>query len=191
MPQQRGDDPIQRYGPGLSPMLSPFSREGALGRDIWTINSPSSRVAPQTQTAWYYPIQLPTLGTAYKFFWLNGATAATDHVQVGLYADNGSYKPGASILLGTSTLASGASVNQFDASIAATLIGPGLCWLAIWIGGTTTTLYGSSPSAMRMTRNYQQASLTSGLPSTATPAAASQSFGVPFFVFGIQTRPSP
>src|ERR1035437_10210198 len=133
---------------------------------------------------------LPVMGTAYKFWWLNGTVASTNNIQAGLYADDGTTKPGAAIKLGTSTLASGVSVLQYD-DIADTQVGPGPCWLAIWIGGTTTTLYRGNGAGMRLTRTYQQASLAGGLPSTATPATVSTGFAAPFYVFGIQFRPSP
>lgn len=188
MPQQRREDPTRRYGPDLSPMCSPWSREGALGNDWAAFPGTSDGAATSLNRAFYYPIFLPVMGTAYKFWWLNGATVGTNNIQVGLYADTGAYLPGAAILRGTSTLSAGASVVQFDASIAATLVGPGLVWLAIWFNGTTATVRCSTDNRLRLARQYEQSSLSGGLPTTTTPAAAS---GNRTFIFGIQFRPSP
>lgn len=181
---------VLRYGPGLSPMLSPFSREGNAAAGVGMIANPgfSSLVSVAVNTAYYTPVVLPVVGLARKLWWLNGTTASTNNIQCGVYADNGSYNPGAAIIRGTSTLASGASVLQYD-DIADTQMGPGLVWLAIWFSGTTTTVQGTGGSGQRTDKAFFEQSLTGGLPATATPVQ--NSGAVRIFVAGIQFRVSP
>lgn len=176
---------LPRYGPGLSPMVSPFSREGFTGPSV----NPSfaSIASNNTNAAYYTPVELPVVGLARKLWWLNGTTASTNNIQCGVYADAG-FKPGAAIIRGTSTLASGASVLQYD-DIADTVMGPGLVWLAIWFSGTTTTVQGSGSNNLRWAKGFSELSLASGLPATATPISNAST--VRIVCHGIQFRVSP
>lgn len=174
--------------PHASAFVSTMSMEGyaTMGRAI--ASTPSSSTYPATNRAYYFPIIIPAICTIYRFFWLNGATASTNNIQVGVYYD-ATDGPGDSYLLGTSTLASGANVCQFD-NVTDTAISPGKWWLAVWGSGTTTTLFRAAPGAAT-TRNfpgYLESSLASGLPSNATPAQNTTPY-IP--VFGFTTVSSP
>lgn len=183
------------YTPGTPSMsvdffVSPFSRHG-YGTTTRALGAPASATYPAAQRAYYYPIVIPVACTMYRFFWLNGATASTDDIQVGIYNDNdaGTDGPGTAVLRGTATLASGANICQFD-NITDTALYPGRYWLAIWGEGTTTTLQRAAPSASlnRMFNGYLESSLVSGLPATATPAQNTTPY-VP--MFGFTTISSP
>ncbi len=139
------------------------------------------------QRAFYHVVNIETPGIVYRFFWLNGATAATDNVQIGLYLPNGTDGgPGTALKLGTSTLASGINVCQYD-DIADTAVAAGIYWIGQWVGGTTTTLFKVAP-AVRMAGSYMESSLVSGLPATATPI---QSVGGVAAVAGLVMRSTP
>lgn len=154
--------------------------------------APASATFPAVQRAHYWPIVIPAACTIYRFFWLNGATASTDNIQVGIYNDNdaGTDGPGTAILRGTSTLASGANVCQFD-NVTDTALDKGRYWLALWGSGTTTTMFRVSLSAsiQRFLSCYIESSLAGGLPATATPA---QNTNVPYAaMFGFTTVSAP
>lgn len=174
---------------GVSPFVTPLSAEGV----FWTIegSAPASATYPATNRAYYYPVVIPVACTMYRFFWLNGATASTNNIQIGIYNDNdaGTDGPGTAILRGTSTLASGANVCQFD-NITDTPIDKGRYWLAIWGSGTTTTVFRAAASAtlLRGWSGYLESSLTGGLPATATPAQNTTPY-IP--IFGFTTVSSP
>lgn len=174
----------------VSPFVTSWSQEG-FGLSKLIAAAPSSSTYPATQRAYYFPIVVPVACTIYRFFWLNGATASTNNIQVGIYNDNdaGTDGPGTSVLLGTSTLASGANVCQFD-DVTNTALYPGRYRLAVWGSGTTTTLFRAAPSSTlgRGLNGYLESSLASGLPSTATPAQNTTPY-VP--VFGFTTISSP
>lgn len=169
--------------------VTPFSRSGAgVGARYSFSAVPASATYPATNRAYYYPIVLPSACTIYRFFWLNGATASTNNFQVGVYYD-ATDGPGDAYLRGTSTLASGANICQFD-NVTDTQISAGKWWLAIWGSGTTATLFRNAPSAslLRHSPGYLESSLASGLPSNATPAQNT----TPYYpVFGFTTIASP
>src|SRR5262245_30883106 len=176
---------------GVSPFVSPYSREGNMGLTTTAFGTPASSTYPATNRAHYFPVVVPVACTAYRLFWLNGATASTNNIQVGIYNDNdaGTDGPGTSVVLGTSTLASGTNVCQFD-NITDTALYPGRYWIAIWGSGTTTTIFRISPSATlsRWQNGYIESSLSGGLPSTATPAQQTTPY-IP--VFGFTTISTP
>jgi hypothetical protein len=173
---------INRYA---STMISPYSREG-MNFDYQTAAQPSSGIYDAINRTHYFRTYIASAVTIYKLFWLNGATASTNNFQVGLYADDGTNKPGAAALRGTSTLASGANVCQYD-NITDTTVGAGIYWLAIWGSGTTATLFRrtgvtSIPSA------YYWETNAGGLPATATPVTGA---GGAIYMFGLVTRSTP
>lgn len=176
---------------GVSAFVSTYSNEGMTVWNAHNLSVPASSTYPATNRAYYYPIVVPQACTIFRFFWLNGATASTNNIQVGIYNDNdaGTDGPGTAVLRGTSTLASGANVCQFD-NVTDTAIYAGRYWLAIWGSGTTTTLFRSAPSATlsRGDNGYLESSLASGLPATATPAQNTTPY-IP--VFGFTTIASP
>lgn len=183
------------YAPRIRPQsadlfVGPWSRNGLLP-ELRGAGVPASATYPAAQRAHYFPIVIPSACTIYRFFWLNGATASTDNIQVGVYNDNdaGTDGPGTAFLRGTSTLASGINACQFD-NVTDTPIYPGRYWMAIWGGGTTTTLFRVAPVASlgRQVNGYLESSLASGLPTTATPAQQTTPY-VP--VFGFTTISSP
>ncbi len=150
--------------------ISLFSKEGVMGQNGCFL--PASGTWPAAQRAIYYPLRIVAPGTIYQFFWLNGATASTDTVQLGLYAADGTDAgPSTRLINGTATTASGINVCQYD-NITDYPIGPGVYWLAVLVSGTTTTLFrGNFANLGRGTGIYQQASLAA-LPNPAVPAAA-------------------
>lgn len=175
---------------GVEPFVHPFGRHGFVD-SVNAVANPSSAAYPAANRAHYFPVVIPVACTIYRLFWLNGATASTNNVQVGIYNDNdaGADGPGTSVVLGTSTLASGASICQFD-NITDTALSPGRYWIAVWCNGTTTTLHRSAPSASlgRFVNGYLESSLAGGLPATATPAQQTTPY-VP--VFGFTTISTP
>ncbi len=174
----------------VEPFVSPLSMSG-MGLYRGTVSLPASATYPAVQRAYYFPIVLAQPCTAFRLFWLNGATASTNNIQIGIYNDNdaGTDGPGTSVVLGTSTLASGANVCQFD-NITDTALYPGRYWLAIWGSGTTTTIFRTAPSAtlQRGMNCYLESSLASGLPATATPAQNTTPY-IP--IFGFTTISTP
>lgn len=130
----------------------------------------------------YWPFVIRRQVTVYRFFWVNGATASTDNVQVGVYDNNWH-----SVKLGTQTLASGPSAAQFD-NITDTVLHPGAYYMAIWCNGTTTTMLRTNPGQRFMDGIFQQNSQTSGLPTTATPIQNTNAY---FPLFGLALRASP
>jgi hypothetical protein len=172
---------------GVSTMVTPFSREG-FSRDVATMGAPSSAAYPAGNRAYYYSIFIPAACTIYKLFWLNGATASTNNVQMGLYYDDGTNKPGAAVVRGTSTLAAGANICQYD-NITDTTIGAGRYWIAIWCSGTTTTQFRRLISGGYPSYAYLESSIAGGLPTTATPATATSN--PPVIICGLVTRSTP
>lgn len=179
--------PTQDHNVYTSMMVSPWSREGNTVASN-TINTPSSTTYPSATRIFYNRVYIPSQCTAYKLFWLNGATAATNNVQVGIYSDDGTNKPGAAVIRGTSTLAAGANACQYD-NIADTPLGPGIYWLAIWCNGTTTTLFSRSTSSAIITPGMYIETAAGGLPTSATPTSAGTSGRT--HVYGITTRATP
>ena len=182
------------YYPAVRPWVtSPFVSTHGIHSYPLMIRAvtPASATFPATNRAYYYPVVIPMACTIYRFFWLNGATASTNNIQIGIYNDNdaGADGPGTSFLLGTSTTASGANVCQFD-NVADTAIYPGRYWLAVWGSGTTTTLFRSAPTntLQRYYNGYLESSLASGLPATATPAQNTTPY-IP--IFGFTTISTP
>ena len=185
------------YHPGtrlasVEPFVSPITRSGKAAFSALTgASSAVSATYPAVQRAHYFAIVIRASCTIYRFFWLNGATASTNNIQVGIYNDNdaGTDGPGTAVLRGTSTLATGANICQFD-NVADTPIYPGRYWLAIWGSGTTTTLFRFAPSAVnaRAKSGYLESGLAGGLPTTATPAQQTAPY-IP--VFGFTTIASP
>jgi len=185
------------YQPGIRPastefFVSPYSHSGYLQLFPSIASAPASAAYPAATRAHYYPIVIRHPCIVYRFFWVNGATAATDDIQVGIYNDNdaGTDGPGTSFLLGTRTIAAGANACQFD-NVTDTAIYPGRYWLAIWAEGTANnTLFRCAPTATltRAHNGYLESSLASGLPATATPAQNTTPY-VP--VFGFTTIASP
>ena len=184
------------YSPGvrtgvIDPFVSPFSRHG-YAMTARMVGVPASAAYPAVQRAYYFPVIIPVACTIYRFFWQNGATASTDNIQVGIYNDNdaGTDGPGTAFLRGTSTLASGANVCQFDNVTDTGSLSREILAGDLGFGCTTTTLHRSAPSAVfaRATNGYLESSLASGLPTTATPAQNTTPY-VP--VFGFTTRSSP
>ena len=177
---------------GVAPFVGTASiHHNARGGLTLQVGAPSSATYPAANRAYYYPVVIPSACTIYRFFWLNGATASTNNFQVGIYNDNdaGTDGPGTAILRGTSTLASGANVCQFD-NVTDTPLDKGRYWLAIWGSGTTATLFRWAPSGS-LTRGYNgylESSIAGGLPSTATPAQNTTPY-VP--VFGFTTVSAP
>lgn len=168
-----------------SVFISPFSPEG-YGAQLRAVNTTAIATAayPAVQRALFFPFRTYRQETVYRFFWVNGTTASTDNLQVGVYTNAGN-----SIKLGTSTTATGVSQAQFD-NISDFVLPAGSYLMAIWSSGTTTHLIRAAPTSRfgRAMGAFQQSSLASGLPTTATLALNSSSY-VP--IFGLALRASP
>lgn len=173
-----------------SVFITPFSAESLYYRQ-GSGAAPASAAYISTQTALYFPFSLPEKTLISRFFWVNGTTASTNYLQVGVYNASGN-----SIALGTGgspnygTLAAGASQPQFDDVTDFWLSADKMYYMAIWCGGTTTHLVRNTPTARfgRSAGLYQQTSLTTGLPTTATFAVSTLSY-IP--IFGLTVRASP
>lgn len=171
-----------------SPMITPHSREGnTFDLPTTTAAAPASATYDAANRIHYHRVILPSAVTAYKVFWLNGATASTNNFQVGLYYDDGTNKPGGAVVRGTSTLAAGANACQYD-NITDTTVGAGVYWLGLWGSGTTATLFRRTTPAAVPAAFYIEAGGAGGLPATATPVSGSQ---INVYVFGLVTRPTP
>lgn len=174
-----------RTGRPASVFLSPFSPEAhpfirAAGSGV-----PASAAYPAVNRAFFFPFRLYRSETVYRYFWVNGTTASTDNVQVGVYDMAGNV-----INRGTSTLAAGVSACQFD-NITDYVLGPGEYLMALWCSGTTTHILRLAPTAryLRAAGFLQQSSLTGGLPSPTATFAVSATGYVP--LFGLALRASP
>ncbi len=146
-----------------------YSKEGVVGQNLCF--GATSGAWPAAQRAIYYPHRIPYACVAYKFYWQNGATAATDTVQMGLYLPDGTDGgPSTRLINGTGAVASGINVCQYD-DFTDVPLAAGWYWLAVLVSGTTTTFFrGTYATLGRGAGIYQQASLAS-LPNPAVPAA--------------------
>jgi hypothetical protein len=121
---------------------------------------------------------LPTATVIRRFYWSNGATAATNTVQVGIYNDDLT-----SFLLGTATVASGTNALQFD-NVTDTAIGAGRYWMALVVNGASATIMRCSALGYHGSGFYTMAAARP-LPATLVPAAVAvaTSPGIPLFGF--------
>lgn len=168
-----------------SVFITPWSAETAWGSQISNVSgfALGSAANPTAQRVFYVPFTLRTGVTVYRFFWANGTTASTDTVQVGVYDDQ--YN---SVVLGTGTTATGASVPQFD-NVTDFSLPRGRYFMALVCSGTTTHFLRSANAAAvaRMTGVVQQAGQAT-LPATMVPAQLASAY-VP--LFGLALRASP
>lgn len=177
--------PLQNAPPPV--FLTPYALE-SVGIELSIIGNinATSQAFPTANKAFYYPFSLRSPATVKRLFWVNGAASTRQNIQVGIYDDLGN-----SIVLGTSTLASGDSQPQFD-DIADTPLAAGKrYYMAIWGAGNTTTILRMSltTTMQRELGMWEQLSLTGGLPSTATFATPT---GVSAPVlFGLAFRSTP
>jgi len=182
---------VRRYA--VAPFVGPHSVHGYYGELMDNSATATNAAWPAANRAMYYPLILPEPCTAYRFFWVNGTTVGTHNFQMGLYNDNdaGDDGPGTSIVLGNQTLSAGASACQFD-DITDTPLPAGRLWIALWGSGTTPSLFRHAPSSTlaRHMCGMGQASLTGGLPATATPVSVG-TLTTYIAVCGFTTIPSP
>lgn len=179
-----------------SVFISPLTLEGGVDGRQGRTPALTTAAYITANAAMYVPFVLPTDTTITRFFWVNGTTASTNYVQVGVYDSTG-----ASIVLGTGgspnygTLAAGASQPQFDNVTDFTLAGGRLYYMALWCSGTTTHFLRAqtNTSTSRFVREmgiFEQVSLTTGLPTTASFATVA-SHGANIWMFGLTVRASP
>lgn len=157
--------------------LNPWNR-GFGGRSA-TNTAPSSGSIGAANRMIYVPIELRRAVTVYRHFWVNGATASTDNVNVAVY-DNDFNR----IAIGTNTVSSGANVAQFD-NVTDYVLGPGRYWLVIWCSGTTATFLRTTNSGTGPGAYYE--TNASGPQATGTPAAPG-TVGPLIPVFGLALR---
>lgn len=171
--------------PTLGPMppmyLTTYSAEST-GR-VWHATAPASAAWSAANRIQYFPFSLSRGMTAQKMFWLNGSTASTDNLQVGLYNENFTQ-----IVESSSTTSSGANVCQYP-TFTATYLPPGRYWMALWCSGTTATTFRTANTGAAGMNGYYETN-ASGLPATATPVATSTTSPL-FPVFGISFRSTP
>lgn len=169
---------------GLPPpvMLSVHSRDSISLGDYPHAGATASVAYITVNKAFYYPFRIRYPAVARKFWWFNGTTVGTDSVQVGIYAN--SYR---SVVLGTATVTSGASVIQTD-DIADTLLEPGAYFLAITCNGTTTHLFRASGGNGMFGRQSGVLAQTSAYPLPATMAPTADAGATYAPIFGVAFR---
>lgn len=155
--------------------------------DISAQGNTLASVTPAS-TAWvvanrmiYVPFALSVGSMVYRYFWLNGATATTNNIQIGVYRTNFTR-----VNAGTSTLASGANVLQFD-NITDYYLAPGRYYMAMWANGTTVTPFAISNTAGLGEGAYYETN-ASGLPATGTPVDPATTTTPYVPVFGLALR---
>jgi len=148
----------------------------------------ASRTSAPVSAAWpvvngiiYVPFFLHRGAMVYRYFWLNGATASTNNVQVGVYR-----RDFTQIHEGTSTLAAGANVCQFD-NITDYYLDAGPYYMAAWCSGTTETMFATNASSVNTLGIYYETN-AGGLPATGTPADPAVSVSAYLPVFGLALR---
>ena len=147
--------------------LTPHNGYG-VGQRYFGTGVPASGVLGANRIT-YCPVNISHPVTVYRHFWLNGATASTDNVNVAVYDPNFNR-----LSIGTNTVSSGASICQFD-NVTDYVLGPGRYWLALWVSGTTatflrTTTTGSIGLYYETNASGPQATGTPADPATAAPS---------------------
>jgi hypothetical protein len=162
-------------------------------RGIGWVDESISETAPVSANIgsyiYYLPIILPASCTVRRVWWANGATAAGDTFEAGIYADDGDAKPGARLLYGSAATSGTNSVQFVD--VTDTIIGPGRYWLA-WVKASgTSAIFRSQVSAsdaVNAALMFHESGTT--LPATATPGEPGQFYDhIP--LFGFSTVASP
>lgn len=163
------------------PLIHTFSRYGP-GTQLRAL----AGAAPAAQTwvanvASYVPICLPWPYYVRRLFWINGSI-------VGGFSDIGIYSVGGGRLYNAGSTANTGALSAPQYVTADILLGPGVYFLAYTNDGTSSRVYGITPSATigRLAGLYQQATALP-LPALATFAAYSN---VPVPWIGISNVPS-
>ena len=110
----------------------------------------------------YCPVAISRPVTVYRHFWVNGATASTDDVNVAVY--DSSFNR---LAIGSNTVSSGANVAQFD-NVTDYVLPAGRFYLALWVSGTTATFLRAAAQAYGGGIYYE--TNASGPQTTGTPA---------------------
>lgn len=161
--------------------LSTMSIASMGGQDILATDAASGAVGAANRIT-YVPFTLSHDVTVFRYFWLNGATASTDNVQIGVYRDDFTQ-----VNEGTSTTAAGANVCQFD-NVTDYTIAAGRYYMALWVSGVTTTFFRWSGSLASLMTGVYYESNAGGLPATGTPADPAVATGTLVPIFGLALR---
>jgi hypothetical protein len=179
------------YRVTIPPMVSVYTK--GIGWSVEDIlpAAPTSNAYESAARAVYMPIILPTPCVVRRVWWSNGATTSGGAtIEVGIYADSGSYSPGAKIASGSATQGTASQVQFVDVTDVA--LPPGLFWIAIVSSSaTSTTLFraqtiGGLASGDALARFEEESA--SPLPATATPVEATVGN---IYLCGFSTTASP
>ena len=164
----RPDKSISRVTPIT---VHTWSRYGAIGAlRAAGLSAGAGSVTWVANSAVYIPLFLPFPYVINRLCWVNGGTITSSNVDCGLYDFNGNL-----IVKSGSVAMASSNALQFASLSTPIVIPMGSYYMGWWCNNTTSRAYGLAISATfgRMGGLLQQASLTSGLPSTMTPAAYS------------------
>lgn len=157
----------------LPPVFLNSHNRGFPGRTFSTSQPVSGTIGTANRMI-YVPFEIRRGITVYRHFWVNGATASTDNVNVAVY-DTAFNR----ISIGTNTVSSGASVCQFD-NVTDYELGPGRYYMALWCAGVTATFLRAQSIGAGACVYYE--TNASGPQTTGTPAApAVQNPLIPLF----------
>jgi len=169
----------------IPPMVSLWTAGWGWVDEGVATTAPSSSAWPATNTAYYFPIYIPTICQAKRMWWVNGATVdAGYNVEAGIYRDAG-YKPGAKLIT-TGSVAQGTLDQLQWGEITDTTLATGLWWLYMSCSSSAATFFRSLPATyFDESFHFQQASIGPGsAPATATPVEGA---GLYFPLFGFST----
>jgi hypothetical protein len=171
-------------------VVSYFPTQGRLRHEVsipanylWPtkVDGNNSLTYPTANLALYTPVSVYNRILVTHVWWINGNTAGTDSIDVGLYD-----RTGVRLTSGGGTLASGTNVLQ-ETAVTNVLISPGNYFVGIACNGTTTTFRSNNTLLARELGAFgmlQQASAYP-LPATATFAAMATTF---FALHGVAGR---
>jgi hypothetical protein len=142
----------------------------AIGEDFMGLQNGTpyaSSTYPAASRAQAVPFEIAFPFLVRKVFWMNGTTATTDSIDVGVYTEAGTR-----LVSGGGTAVSGANATQ-EVDVTDTLLHPGRYWLAYAQNGVTATPMAvvSGAALFRAAGGAQMASAYV-LPTTFTPAGA-------------------
>lgn len=144
----------------------------SVGNDLSSANtSLAGTLWVTANRAIYIPFRVGYPITIVKMFWINGTTVGTNHVDVGIYEQDGTR-----LVSSGSTLTAGASGNPQTVDTTDVTLNPGLYYMAMVMDGGTDSLHmtnaGTNVPIPQAVGIYEQAT-SFPLPSTATFATAS------------------
>ena len=166
------DFPIIR---NIDPVVISAATPQSIGEALNSIGSGLSAAAwPTANKAYYIPVSIYSPVTIVKMFVVNGATAS-GNIDVGIYDAGGARL----VSIGTTAQSGTSAIQEFN--ITDTTLSPGLYYLACAMDNTTGTVEVWNPSiAIARSLGIVEQTTAFALPATATFAALSGTFRVPF-----------